>query len=163
MKIELRKVSYSASLSDETNAFTADVWIDGKKQGYAENHGTGGPTNVHPNALRVRLDEYGKTLPAVDIGTSTGSEPHMIVQDADWIVDSLLEDWIARRDLKRLLKNRALYTLTDAPGIMQTKVVKPEQLAQILASAEIKAKWKVKAWLNTMSEEEALSVFRAQA
>ena len=163
MKIELRKVSYNARLSEETSAFTADVWIDGKKEGYAQNHGHGGQTIVQPNTLRTRLDEYGKTLPQVDIGASTGGEPHMIVQDADWIVDDLLTDWIARRDLKRALRNRALYTLTDGPGIMQTKVLTADRLAQILASEEVKTKWKVKAWLNTMPEEEAVKVFRSGA
>lgn len=163
MKIELRKVSYSAKLSEETSNFHAEIWIDGKKEGYAQNNGTGGPTNVLPNTLRVRLDEYGKTLPQVDIGRSTGGEQHMIVQDAEWIVDDLLSDWIARRDLKRSLRNRALYTLTDGPGIMQTKPLTADQLAQILASEDIKVKWKVKAWLNTMPEEEALKVFRSGA
>lgn len=93
MKIELRNVAYSAALSEETSNFHADIWIDGKKEGYAQNHGTGGATTVRPDALRVRLDEYGRTLPPVDVGTPTGTAPHMIVQDAEWIVDALLTDW----------------------------------------------------------------------
>ncbi|MCG7353850.1 hypothetical protein RQ734_17405 [Roseomonas mucosa] len=160
MKIELRSVAYSARLSEETMNFHAEVWIDGKKAGYAQNHGTGGNTNVLPNSLRERLDEYGKTLPQVDIGTSTGGEPHLIVQDAEWIVDSLLTEWIMRRDLKRALKNRVLYTHTEMPGVYQTKVLKPDEMAKILASTEVKAKWKVKAWLNTIPEDEAIAIYR---
>ena len=163
MKIELRKVAYSAQLSEETSNFHADVWIDGKKEGYAQNHGTGGPTNVLPNTLRMRLDGYGKTLPEVDIGTPTGGEPRMIVQDAEWIVDGLLTDWIVRRDLKRSLRNRALYTHTEKPGVFQTKVMTADQLAKLLTSEAIKATWKVRAWLNTMPEDEAIAVYRDEA
>ncbi|MDJ0390204.1 hypothetical protein QMO56_19005 [Roseomonas sp. E05] len=160
MKIELRKIDYSASLSEETNAFSAEVWIDGKKEGHAQNHGTGGPTDVHPNTLRARLDEYGKTLPKVDIGASLGGEPHLIVQDAEWIVGQLLDDWILLRDLRKRLKKRVLYVELGQHGIMQTKVLPPEKIAQILGSAEIKAKWRVETWLNSLPEEEALKLFR---
>lgn len=163
MKIELRKVSYSAALSEETSNFHADVWIDGKKEGYAQNHGTGGGTNVQPNTLRVRLDAYGKTLPEVDIGTPTGGPPRMIVQDAEWIVDDLLTVWIVRRDLKRSLKNRALYTHAEKPGVFQSKVLTADQLKQVLESEDVRTKWKVKAWLNTMPEEQAIAVYRGEA
>lgn len=163
MKIELRKVDYSASLSEETNAFSAEVWIDGKKEGHAQNHGTGGPTNVHPNTLRLRLDEYGKTLPKADIGASFDGEPHLIVQDAEWIVGQLLDDWILLRDLRKRLKKRVLYVELGKRGIMQTKVLPPEKIAQILGSAEIKAKWRAATWLNSVPEEEVLKLFREHA
>lgn len=42
MKIELRCISYSAALSQETAAFTAEVWIDGELAFHARNEGTGG-------------------------------------------------------------------------------------------------------------------------
>lgn len=42
MKIELRRVSYNAALSQETSAFTAEVWIDGELAFHARNQGTGG-------------------------------------------------------------------------------------------------------------------------
>ena len=160
MKIELRKVAYSTALSEETSDFHADIWVDGKKEGYAQNHGTGGPTSVQPDTLRARLDAYGKTLPEVDIGTSTGGPPRMVVQDAEWIVDALLTDWIVRRDLQRMLRNRAVYTHLEKPGIYQTRVMTPERLAEVLGSDALKAKWKVKDWLNTMPEDQAIAAYR---
>ncbi|MGI9376018.1 MAG: hypothetical protein ACR2PC_07995 [Tsuneonella suprasediminis] len=42
MKIELRRISYNAALSQETAAFTAEVWIDGELAFHARNQGTGG-------------------------------------------------------------------------------------------------------------------------
>lgn len=44
--VELRNVKYSASLSQETAAFTATVYFDGKRVGTARNHGTGGPNDI---------------------------------------------------------------------------------------------------------------------
>lgn len=42
MKIELRKIKISESLSEETTAYTAEIWVDGVLSFYASNHGTGG-------------------------------------------------------------------------------------------------------------------------
>lgn len=42
MKIELRKVSHSKSLSEETPAYTAQVWVDGVHFCDVSNHGQGG-------------------------------------------------------------------------------------------------------------------------
>jgi len=39
MKVELKNVKFSEHMSEETNAFTADVYVDGKKCGYAKNDG----------------------------------------------------------------------------------------------------------------------------
>ena len=99
----------------------------------------------------------------MDIGTLTGDAPRMIVQDAEWIVDALLANWVVRRDLKRMLRNRAVYTRVDVPGIYQTRVLTPERLAEVLGSAAVKERWKVKAWLNTMPEDEAVATYREAA
>ncbi|KAJ8138093.1 hypothetical protein OY671_008695 [Metschnikowia pulcherrima] len=42
MKIELRRISYNAALSQETAAFAAEIWIDGESAFHARNQGTGG-------------------------------------------------------------------------------------------------------------------------
>lgn len=42
MNIELRKLSIAKSLSQETTAYTAEIWIDGERAFRASNHGTGG-------------------------------------------------------------------------------------------------------------------------
>ena len=161
MQIELRRVSYSATLSQETSAFTADIWVDGNKAGSAENHGTGGCTNIHPHALQQRLDEHGKTLPQVDIGSMSGGAPSLSAQDGEWIVGRLLDDWILLRDLRKRLKSRVLYTRSDKPGIFTTKVLQLGQQTQILGSADIKAKWNVATFLNSLPEAEALALYRA--
>jgi hypothetical protein len=42
MKIELRKLRIAKGLSQETTAYSAEIWIDGERAFLASNHGTGG-------------------------------------------------------------------------------------------------------------------------
>ncbi len=66
-KIKLKNIRHSPTLSEETFAFTADVYFDGKLIGYAENHGQGGETIVdwYDHDLFLRAEEYAKSLPEV--------------------------------------------------------------------------------------------------
>lgn len=54
--IVLKNLKYHDDMSEETLCFSADVWIDGYKAGYATNGGYGGPTDVRP------YDAKGKEL-----------------------------------------------------------------------------------------------------
>jgi hypothetical protein len=42
MKIELRRINHNLKLSEETNAYTAEIWIDGERAFDARNQGQGG-------------------------------------------------------------------------------------------------------------------------
>ncbi len=159
MRIELRKVEYSARLSQETAAFGAEIWIDGRRAGHARNHGQGGPILFSPMSLGQRLDKHGKTLPPETIAVDP---PFVIQPDDEWIVGRLLTDWILLRDLRRDLRNRALYTRTDKPGLFRTSVLKPVQLEQVLESDEVRGRWSVAVFLNQLPVDEALRLFREQ-
>jgi hypothetical protein len=63
MEITLKNISHNERLSEETNCFSATIYIDGKKAGEASNHGHGGPTMLHPRELEQKIDAYAKTLP----------------------------------------------------------------------------------------------------
>lgn len=47
MKIELKNIKTYPALSEETTAFSAEIFIDGRKAGYAKNDGHGGCTEYH--------------------------------------------------------------------------------------------------------------------
>ena len=49
MKLTIKKLNHLPSLSEETYAFSAYVYVDNKVIGKASNNGTGGSTNFHPN------------------------------------------------------------------------------------------------------------------
>lgn len=66
MKVELKNIKHCANLSEETNAFTANVYVDGKKVAYAKNDGQGGETIIHPFEGKrdelVKIEKYFKEL-----------------------------------------------------------------------------------------------------
>lgn len=100
MKIELKRFTTNARLSQETTAFAADVWVDDKKVGHAENDGHGGATNVHLDpSVRDKVEAYGKTLVPDDYKAFTSG--------AEWLVDQLVEAELQRRDDAKLAKKLA--------------------------------------------------------
>ena len=91
MKIELRRFTTNARLSQETTAFAADVWVDGKKVGHAENAGHGGNTNVRLDpSIRAAVEAHGKTLVPAKYKSFTSG--------AEWLVDQLVEAELQRRE-----------------------------------------------------------------
>ncbi len=63
MKIELKCFTTNARLSQETTAFAADVWVNGKLAGYAKNDGHGGATMIHlDRSVRDQVEARGKEL-----------------------------------------------------------------------------------------------------
>jgi hypothetical protein len=104
MKIELRRISYSATLSQETAAFSAQVWIDGELAFHARNEGTGGADFYRQVGRR--------TQPQVDAWLKANRPPRFLGEDLacdhdlEIEVSDLLSRAIEGRRLKRLLKTR---------------------------------------------------------
>jgi len=70
MKIELKRIQFSERMSEETNCFVADLYINGKKVGECKNDGQGGCTDYYGNSpesnqLIRKAEEYFKSLPKV--------------------------------------------------------------------------------------------------
>lgn len=70
MKVELKNVKIAHELSQETIAYSGELWINGKLAAYASNHGTGGcdlyrPANDEGRALIAQAGEWAKTQPAI--------------------------------------------------------------------------------------------------
>jgi hypothetical protein len=107
VKIELKRLAISLRLSQETIAFAADVYVDGKKAGFAGNDGHGGSTNVHiqPRELADRVEAYGKTLVPAEYKFVTGTE---------WLVDELIEAELQRRHDAKEAKRIAKYDALEA-------------------------------------------------
>jgi hypothetical protein len=62
-RITLKKLKVSRSLSEETTAFTADVYFDGKMF-HASNRGNGGANSYHGDRATIDAAEaYAATLP----------------------------------------------------------------------------------------------------
>lgn len=95
--IELKKIYFSERMSEETNAFTADIYVDGKKAGYAKNDGCGGSTYYHSypkcNSLIEMAETYCKQLPAIDLGDGISIENNL-----ENFIDDLLDKYLIEKD-----------------------------------------------------------------
>jgi len=105
MKLELKNVHFSERLSQETNAFAADVYFKGKKVGYAENDGHGGCTNVsHYPEKRDEFKEamdYAKSLPKIVYEGRGGLKGFELDSNLEMQVDHLFTDWLEEKEIKK--------------------------------------------------------------
>lgn len=107
MKIGLKNIQYSAALSEETNAFTADIYIDGIKAAIASNSGRGGNTDILPMDVSKRdlvhkANEWCKnSLPDKSNGDG---EQESFPDDLESYVDSLIDDYVNEKNLKSFRK-----------------------------------------------------------
>ena len=98
MKIELKNIRVNESFSEETMCFKADIFINGKKIGYAKNDGRGGCTNydVYNSNNRHVLREaeaYAKTLPKI---SNPYGEP--FDSNLEWVIDLAIEKHLTEKN-----------------------------------------------------------------
>lgn len=168
MQIELKNIKHAAFASQETNCFEATIYVDGRKAGSARNEGQGGSTFIEPRSLEQQLNDYAKTLPKTVTDfpdPQDKSKRFEYEQSAETLIDDLLVEWLLRRDLKRLLKKKVVYTKKGMPGVFSTKALKPNEMAWYLADLQLpvpKATVKLGAdkVLNLLSENEAFALYR---
>jgi hypothetical protein len=96
MKIELKNLKHYERLSEETNAFSADLYADGKFAATCKNDGRGGCIDFHTHGIGVDktllplCEEYCKTLPSVIFELS--GEPFNLPMDLELYVNLLVEE-----------------------------------------------------------------------
>lgn len=111
MNFALKNIKFYESMSEETNCFQADLFIDGKKRGEVKNDGRGGCTDVRPlydqnkdkfienrNAI-ASAEAYCKTLPKEKFGE------HEFQPDLESVVDGLFEEYLKEKADKKFLKD----------------------------------------------------------
>ena len=102
MKIELKNIKFSEALSEETNAFVADVYVNEQKVAYAKNDGHGGCTFYHAyegmRELVEQAEQFCLGLPPIK------SYSMELPMNLEFKIDLLLEDWLKAKDQKRLEK-----------------------------------------------------------
>lgn len=154
-RLSLKKVQYSASLSEETSAFTADVYFDGKRLAHASNRGCGGSTDIYPyEGQRERLkeaEEYAQTFQ--DVITMDGKQHDLGKHSVESIVGDLLDEYLAAKDLKRLLKTTV--------GIVGTKVLQMKAPYSDRTAEHFRRQHPDVVLLNELPFDEALAAFKA--
>jgi hypothetical protein len=97
MNYELRKVRKDARLSDETDCFSAEIVADGRRIGYASNHGTGGP-----NDYDILAPEDRRAFEAAALAWA--KEEGIDFEPVESFIDVLLDDHANRKIAKRNAK-----------------------------------------------------------
>lgn len=107
--LELKKVSHNARLSEETEAFVADLYVNGVKRGEVKNEGRGGCNFYSDRTVQAELDAYGKTIPPLV------TKDFELVYDADLLVGEVLDEWLDRKMVKRLCAKNTVFRTPDMP------------------------------------------------
>lgn len=148
MKVEVKNVKIAAHLSQETNAFTASLYIDGKRVGTAQNQGTGGCTLVTPRSaddrevIATAERHFGSRTVELDLA------PGATVRDSlGFKIDRLVERFQYERDVKRLIRNKTVFTHNG------------EVYTSPAPSAAIKARHSDARVLNDLALDEAVDLF----
>ncbi len=159
MKIELKRIEHSARMSEETECFTADLWVDGVKIGTVSNHGTGGCDNFWGDqAAYAAADAWCKAnLPKWTMGETTFDT------DIEMHVGALLEEYLNRKDMKRAMSKNLLFTKPDTAGVYEIKAKAPMKPTDPRLISHITTKYPGAVILNTLPEAEAFSIYVHQA
>ena len=115
MKIELKNFKHYERLSEETNCFVGNIWVNGMICGYAENTGKGGCTSYHnlgTEASRQLIREaeaYCLTLPPIVYKSSLSGKNIEIKMNLENFIDDLADKMISdaykRKDALKMRKN----------------------------------------------------------
>jgi len=106
-KIELRSVKIAAFLSEETTAFQAAIYIDGKRAGEAHNDGHGGNTMVHlTNGQLPAVAAYARAHLGGDWRDLVRPDSSDFLL-AEYLIDQLLDEHLAAKESARMARAEA--------------------------------------------------------
>ena len=109
MKIELRNTKVNLTFSEETTMFHADLYVDNKKVGYAENEGHGGSTNYNwistntssreeNQRIIEEAETYCKSLPPIT--TSFGN----LGMNLENYIDEIIDTYVEKKEKEKFFK-----------------------------------------------------------
>lgn len=150
MDIKLKNLKIYNGLSEETIAFTSDVYINGKKVAYAKNDGQGGSTwySPYPDADRTLLasaETYCKELPPEK--STFGDKTFEIPQS----LESVIDEWVyrvynekeilkAQKKLeKNMIKGLCFGTLDEYSIVSWKGVTIPQMMKTFVGREKIKS------------------------
>lgn len=160
MKIELKAIKHSEFASEETNCYTANLYVDGKQIGTVKNAGHGGCDQFIGDQAKYReADEWCKAnLPKWTMGDGTEHGT-----DLELYCGELLNSWLIEKDYRTKIRTKVLFKYPDAAskaGIYQIGCKGKVTPAHIAA---VKRKEPDAIILNEMPLAEAVAIFRVAA
>jgi len=157
MKFELKNIKYCEWKSEETHCYQATLYIDGKPLFLVGNDGYGGPDSIDTfgnkrwkdaQPMFDKMMKYIKGMPKIK--TDWGE----MNNDLDIICHDLLVKHLEKRDMKRNMKTKVLFT---KDGSIYTLAFgdRPRQLVL----DHIVKRYPKSTILNTLPESEAFELW----
>ena len=157
MKIELKALKYSDFASQETHCFQANIYIDGKMRGTADNDGRGGMTTIRPWQLHNEIKLYTDKIPPKVY--TYGDQSMTLEASPDSYIDELVTLALHERDLKRAMRTRILFTRGNQ--VFETQKLPAAQMAADFKNPNLKERLKADKILNLLPVAEALKLYAA--
>lgn len=152
--IELRGIKHSASLSEETPAYTATLLVNGVVFGEVSNHGQGGSDEFHSKVhsykdLKALDDLVASTYPKVE---AFGME---LTESVEMLCHGIVYEEQERKNLRSMLSRKFLYIKAD--GVYTVAKAKGKEAAHLSA---LKGKNPTAVFLNEMAFDDAFAAFK---
>lgn len=141
MKIEIKNIKHSRSLSEETNAFAADIFINGEKVGSCSSRGNGGSTDYYPvfSKDKEKMEHYRNQIAQAEIFCKKLPPVKNIFRGKDFnmnlefYINLKVEDDLLQKNNKKVLKglekdclnNICLISKSEFDDFMQGKISRP--------------------------------------
>ena len=155
MKIELKSLKYSDFASQETHCFQANVYIDGKMQGWASNDGRGGMTNIQPRELYEAIKLHTDKIPPRIY--EYGDQKMELEESPDSYIDGLVTLSLHEKDLKRAMKKKILFTRKNQ--VFETQNFDAAKLSAAVNHPQVREKLDADEILNLLPMSEALTLY----
>jgi hypothetical protein len=155
--LTLKRFQHYPRMSQETEAFNADLAYDGVVIGSAENNGHGGCTFVH-------LNEKGRAIPSlVEADKLSELDDNSLTRIVDELVEKTLRDkWVEkqRKKTEKELATKVLFNRKgDKEGSFRIYNLKGKSPAEVLAFAkQVASQPDVTRVLNLMPFDEAFNL-----
>lgn len=104
MKIELKSVKHFPSMSQDSEAFNATIYVDGKKVGSVMDNGWGGEMEFKfiSNEIAVAVTTFIKALPPVEF--EYNGEKTLLDMTTDLFFGELLTQFLKKKDAEKQAK-----------------------------------------------------------
>lgn len=102
MKFELKRIAFYERMSEETNCFAADLYINGLKAAQVKNDGHGGSTDIYPfKGMRELVEEGEKYCDGLSKEV-VGSYEYP--QSLETIAEDLLMEYMKNKNREKFMK-----------------------------------------------------------
>lgn len=133
-KVELKNFKHNETMSEETDCFSATIYIDDVKVGEVSNRGHGGCNDYDAAVRGFDLEDA-----LADIAIATLSPEDTEFEAADALINELVQYQLVRKDAARYMRTKINYTIAGKEGVFQTKTYPADKIRAWTAPAKLGA------------------------